>query len=424
MKSSDCKQGPEARPQTWCTLALLALTALVRILVAHHALGTFGSGWFFLRGTEMGYLAQSILAGKGFSSPFGTPTGPTAMICPGYPLIVAGVFWIFGSYSVASATVLLAFNIVLNVLCTWWILVLGRRLASPRSAVWVAAFWALSPPLLWMPTIFWDTSLSAAGLLGAVVLATRTATPLRLSHWFLFGALAGLLGLVNPALMPCLVVIAVLTALRGAGIAQRMLLFLGGAVLLFASWPLRNAEVFHTWIPTRTTMGFELWMGNREGAEGFLDRASFPTYNPGELKSYKAEGEVSYMQRKQRLALGHIRQYPAKFLLLTAKRIARYWTGTGTRPEVFAYTLHACVTTVLGIGGVLKLLRRRSHLALLFGSVFLLLPLPYYVTHAEFRYRLVIDPLLLALAALPIESVLFARADRSQQSVTAPQAMG
>jgi hypothetical protein len=37
--------------------------------------------------------------------------------------------------------------------------------------------------------------------------------------------------------------------------------------------------------------------------------------------------------------------------------------------------------------------------AVLFLLPLFLFPLPYYITHAEFRYRLVVDPLLTILAA-------------------------
>jgi hypothetical protein len=53
------------------------------------------------------------------------------------------------------------------------------------------------------------------------------------------------------------------------------------------AWPMRNAKVSHAWIPTRTTVGFEVWMRNRLGADGFLDESLFPTYNQKELSSYK-----------------------------------------------------------------------------------------------------------------------------------------
>jgi hypothetical protein len=48
------------------------------------------------------------------------------------------------------------------------------------------------------------------------------------------------------------------------------------------------------------------------------------------------------------------------------------------------------------------LFRSEKALALLYGLPMLLFPLPYYITHADFRYRLVIDPLLTILTAYAI----------------------
>ena len=46
--------------------------------------------------------------------------------------------------------------------------------------------------------------------------------------------------------------------------------------------------------------------------------------------------------------------------------------------------------------------RSRVSLAALFLLPLMLFPLPYYITHAEFRYRLVVDPLLTILAAYAV----------------------
>ena len=46
----------------------------------------------------------------------------------------------------------------------------------------------------------------------------------------------------------------------------------------------------------------------------------------------------------------------------------------------------------------------RLRLAVLFLLPLMVFPLPYYITHAEFRYRLVIDPLLTILAAYALTS--------------------
>src|SRR5258708_39693590 len=50
--------------------------------------------------TNWGYenvsIALAILAGRGYSSPFFFPSGPTAFMPPGYPLLIAGVYAHFG----------------------------------------------------------------------------------------------------------------------------------------------------------------------------------------------------------------------------------------------------------------------------------------------------------------------------------------
>ena len=64
------------------------------------------------------------------------------------------------------------------------------------------------------------------------------------------------------------------------------------------------------------------------------------------------------------------------------------------------YALHALLTTSLGFMGIWRLVREgRLRVAVLFLLPLMIFPLPYYITHAEFRYRLVIDPLLAILAA-------------------------
>ena len=45
---------------------------------------------------ESGNIAHSLAVGAGFSSPFRVNTGPTAWMPPIYPLLLAGVFRIFG----------------------------------------------------------------------------------------------------------------------------------------------------------------------------------------------------------------------------------------------------------------------------------------------------------------------------------------
>ena len=66
----------------------------------------------------------------------------------------------------------------------------------------------------------------------------------------------------------------------------------------------------------------------------------------------------------------------------------------------FCFAVHALLTFSLGALGMWRLWHsRRFGVAALFLLPLMLFPLPYYITHAEFRYRLVVDPLLTILAA-------------------------
>ena len=83
--------------------------------------------------------------------------------------------------------------------------------------------------------------------------------------------------------------------------------------------------------------------------------------------------------------------------------LIRFWTGTGTKDGSIFFALHAVLTTGLGAMGLCRLFeRRRSSLAVLFLLPLVLFPLPYCITHAEFRYRLVVDPLLTILSAYAV----------------------
>ncbi len=51
---------------------------------------------------ETGNIARSLALGKGFSNVFNQGTGATAWLTPVYPLLLAGIFRIFGIFTPAS----------------------------------------------------------------------------------------------------------------------------------------------------------------------------------------------------------------------------------------------------------------------------------------------------------------------------------
>ena len=396
-------ENSQTAPGRTHVLAVLAIALFLRLIVVWSVVANHPRGWLFGRGVEMGLLAKSLLAGLGLSSPFGVPTGPTAFIAPGYPILVAAVFRIFGIDSQASEAVLMLINVAANLITIWIMMRLAARFYNRTAALLAGIFWAISPPLLWMPSIFWDTSLCIALFLGLFTLALDCADRPSRRLWILMGAYSAITALITPALL--LVILATLgwTAWM-TWRTQRTSILLAALTLIvvFSPWPIRNARVFHAFIPLRTTVGFELWMGNRPGATGFLDETIFPMYNQHELALYIQQGEVAYTQHKSELARQYILANPGIFLRMTLKRFFRFWSGTGNSSSSIVYLIHAVITTLLGWLGLLLLFRIDRRRALLFALPLLLFPFPYYITHAEFRYRLIIDPLLTILAAIAL----------------------
>jgi ABC-type multidrug transport system fused ATPase/permease subunit len=403
------------------TIAILTIALVLRLLVLRSALVNFPPGWLFTRGMEMGWLANSLLAGQGLASPFGPPTGPTAFVAPGYPLLIAGIFKLFGSESLASAIVILSLQIVLNLVTIWLMMHIARTLWNQRTAIMAGLIWACSPPLLWMPTIFWDTCLAICLLTGLVALALQFRAPVTRGRWMLLGAYCGVTALINPAMLLILVaIVGWLVYQQRSGRLQAGVLAGLAFAIVFSPWPIRNARVFHAFIPLRTTVGFEMWMGNRPGATGYLDESLFPSFNQGELIDYKVRGELGYTAHKSQLAMQYIQSHPLASLKLTAIRFTRYWLGSGARNGSPIFILHAALTTCFGLTGLFFLIQaRRYSIAVLFALPLLLFPLPYYITHAEFRYRLGLDTLLTILAAHALVTLWTLR-ERRLQTQQAP----
>jgi hypothetical protein len=83
------------------------------------------------------------------------------------------------------------------------------------------------------------------------------------------------------------------------------------------------------------------------------------------------------------------------------------------------------MTTIFGFAGLIVLYRRRmSAFATLMALPLILFPVPYYITHAEFRYRLNIDPVLTVLAAYAVTQLAATLSrQRAAHSVVEPVEM-
>jgi hypothetical protein len=154
----------------------------------------------------------------------------------------------------------------------------------------------------------------------------------------------------------------------------------------------------HAFIPLRSNMGYELWQGNRPGADGYFVAELHPNVNAREFQQYQALGEVAYMREKSNLAKEAIVAAPGRFLKLCMMRAFDFWTGV-VRHSAGLIVAYIVLTSIGGLAGLVLLWRRDRALAVFFLLPLILFPAPYYITHPDFRFRLVLDPLLVALSA-------------------------
>jgi 4-amino-4-deoxy-L-arabinose transferase-like glycosyltransferase len=368
-----------------------------------------------LFGQEMGRIARALANGYGFSDPFRGHTGPTAWVGPLYPLILGGIFKLFGVFTPQSAWVILTINSLFSALTARTVWEIGERCFNRNVARWSAWVWALYPAAMQYAVRWvWDTSLTTFLFSWVLVLALRMRSPdppgMTAKRWALMGLLWGLTGLSNPAPLIFLPVCG-LWVLAGAGRRQASGALLAAALFLasLGTWTWRNWEVFHGFVPTRANFGAELYLGNGPGSTGLLMEYDHPIQAPDQLRLYTGMGEVAYSRMRGNRAMAVIRADPAHFARNTLKRVFFFWAGvphprSRTEWVEYARSLNFIFASVCGLLGLALAIRRNAPAAALFGWAFLLIPLVYYAVAAHARFRHPLEPLIVVLGVYLFQS--------------------
>ena len=404
-------------PQALFWTALAVRLAYLTLARTYH---TPPSNHHFEFGWETGRVAASVAGGHGYGSPFGGDTGPTAWMVPGFTLLLAGVFKLFGIYSNLSAWVILALNSFFQALTAPLVYEMGARTAGRRNALWAGWIWALYPGIM-QYGVKWIWEMSLSTMLFAVVLVlgmrmsgTGETPPSRqwLRDWVWFGLLWGAIAMTNPTLLlmaPVEGLWILLTLPHGKEWVRGAALSLLAAVVccgVAMPWVVRNELVFHAFIPTRDNLGAELAMAWSPDSNGFPWGATVPTTEQApECKRYARMGELAYVKMRGQLAKAYAREYPAHFWRLVELRFYMFWcgvphaTGESWKAQLAEFIRGStyCFGSITGLLGLLLALRRRLPAAGLFAWAMLLLPAIYYFVTAGSRFRNPLEPILVVL---------------------------
>jgi 4-amino-4-deoxy-L-arabinose transferase-like glycosyltransferase len=384
---------------------------------------------------ESGNIAHSLAVGAGFSSPFRVNTGPTAWMPPIYPLLLAGVFRIFGPYTLASFIAATLLNIGFVTFACVPIFYAAKRIGGLRIAATAAWLWAIFPNAILIPVeSMWDASLAA--LLVATILwgTLALADSSRTRDWCAYGLLWGITLMTNATLVALFPLLLAWLAYRAYKQQRpwlaKLALSLGIAVLCCSPWTIRNYKIFHAFVPLRSGLGLQLWLGNNDSTQDIFRAERHPIYDANERAKYIELGEVAYMHEKQLQALQYMQSHPAREAHLIWRRIISFWSGGTPTPlndflnvdsTWFRFVLLFNLAAALGaLYGIVVLIRRRRP-AWFPAAVFpLVFPWAYYLSLVLPRYRLPIDPVVLLLAAVALES-LFQTRNRPSLNRTGPR---
>ncbi len=279
-------------------------------------------------GAEMERAALAVSKAGTIRDVFVDVSWPSAHVSPAYPWIVGTVYRLAGPdwRRMRWTQVLLCCAVSAT---TAALLPLAARRTGLRPAAGIAAAMAL----VLLPVYFWeqtngDWEQPLAGL--TLLLLVLDAEAGRRNGWRLrdvvrSGLLLGWSALLSPpvALTGGLMALARFAGAPGEARRIGRGLAIEGLIVAacLAPWTYRNYRELGGFVPLRSNLGLELYVGNHDRASGYFDaatRARQPFGSHVELTEYQQLGEWPYMRRKLASALDWIGSNPGRFARLTA----------------------------------------------------------------------------------------------------------
>ena len=341
---------------------------------------------------------------------------------PVYPLLVAGVFRVFGVYTFPAWVGAAGANIIFCVLACLPIFFAGKRLGGPGVGATAAWLWAVFPNAILIPVeSMWEASLAA--LLGATILWATLALgeSRRTLDWCAYGLLWGFALMTEAAFASLLPLLLAWLAYRVRRDRVTRSWFgkpaLAGAIALLCCvpWTIRNYEVFHVLVPLRSILGLQLYVGNNPQAKETWLGENHPIHDQAERGRYIQLGEIAYTQAKMHDAIQYMLTHPLREAHLIAYRFIAFWAGGTPHPAADFLHDHSAqfrgvllfnlLVAVGAFWGIIALCRARNVYAFPLAVFPIVYPCAYYLTLALPRYSLPIDPIVMLLTAVALNSL-------------------
>lgn len=416
------------RPAILVILAIVVLKSLLFFVVLPTYESTLGRSYGLGFADQYDLLALSIVEGNGYR--FTPDTAPTLTREPGYPLLLAGLFALFG-YGLAAVK---AANLLLSAIAAGLIARLARDL-------WPATRW----PVLIAPVLFLlHPGIVIAELRGGVEISFifllmcflsviwRALKTGRLRDYALAGLVLGLTSLFRSTalLFPVFLLGYFLlfdsTRPKLIVAASRIGLVFACAALVLSPWIVRNYALTGRFVPTASVQGIAAHAGNyicrnwsaekgfraldREAAAERVDLARQQGYRFDDhyyIYFFDPRDEVRFNGFLGQRVAEQYRESPGLLLKCMSRNLFNFWFAGKNSQATRANLAAQLPYLLLGIAGMLLALRagdrRLMGLLLLFSVYTMGVYLPI---HAQARYSMALVPALAIFAAWPVARLL------------------
>jgi 4-amino-4-deoxy-L-arabinose transferase-like glycosyltransferase len=362
------------------------------------------------------FLAITIAEGHGYR--FFADTTETMLRTPGWPLVLAGLFSVFG-YGLTAVKV---FNVLCSVGTGVLTFALGKRVTRNHLVAMAAALiYFLHPAVVIADSRGGLESLFMLFMMLFVFLVYRAFDSNRLLPYIGAGAILGVTLLIKSTVVlfiPCVFLCLALSersfaGLRHAVLASGVLALTAGLVL--TPWIVRNYRLSGEFVPTMTVGGMAAYTGYYRvknlptGREPFVvdeeashEMQKYATsmnlrFKPGYYPQfYSVADESRYYRYLGTVVRQHYREDPAFLLKVLAYNAKGFWIGARTaKATVFNMVLVLPVLAMSAVGAWLGWRRRLPVLPIVvfIGAFYL----PHLPILGQARYHVPLIPLLAIL---------------------------
>jgi hypothetical protein len=194
---------------------------------------------------------------------------------------------------------------------------------------------------------------------------------------------------------------------------RKAAVIMAAAAFILTPWVIRNFNIHGRFIPTATTSGQVLWVGNNPNSTGTLwtrdGRPQVHAVSAGFGGRIEGAGELANMDLYRSSALTYITQKPVQFVGRCLRSFFYFWWfapdysssryySWASVPLVAAYKIFYLVVFALALAGTAAAAKDKVSEAALLWAPSLALALIHSFNYVEGRHRLLILPFILILS--------------------------